>query len=65
MTRSGVLNSDRRTSIAFRVSGWRFRALEHGGGWPVVLNAANEVAVHAFLEGRLPFTGIPKVMTTP
>jgi 1-deoxy-D-xylulose-5-phosphate reductoisomerase len=27
-----------------------------------VLNAANEVAVHAFLEGRLPFLGIPAVI---
>jgi 1-deoxy-D-xylulose-5-phosphate reductoisomerase len=27
-----------------------------------VLNAANEVAVHAFLAGRLSFTGIPAVI---
>jgi len=27
-----------------------------------VLNAANEVAVHAFLAERLPFTGIPAVI---
>jgi 1-deoxy-D-xylulose-5-phosphate reductoisomerase len=39
-----------------------FRALEHGGAWPIVLNAANEVAVDAFLEGRLAFTGIPQVI---
>ena len=26
---------------------------------PAVLNAANEVAVNAFLEGALPFTRIP------
>jgi len=36
-----------------------YRALEAGGGLPVVLNAANEVAVEAFLEGRLGFTDIP------
>ena len=29
-----------------------------GGTAPCVLNAANEVAVHAFLDGRLPFLGI-------
>ncbi|HEY8082219.1 MAG TPA: 1-deoxy-D-xylulose-5-phosphate reductoisomerase [Solirubrobacterales bacterium] len=29
-----------------------------GGTAPCVLNAANEVAVHAFLEGRIGFTGI-------
>jgi 1-deoxy-D-xylulose-5-phosphate reductoisomerase len=27
-----------------------------------VLNAANEIAVHAFLEGRLTFLGIPEVI---
>jgi 1-deoxy-D-xylulose-5-phosphate reductoisomerase len=36
-----------------------YRALEAGGGLPVVLNAANEVAVESFLAGRLGFTGIP------
>jgi 1-deoxy-D-xylulose-5-phosphate reductoisomerase len=30
-----------------------------GGTAPCVLNAANEVAVHAFLAERLPFLGIP------
>jgi 1-deoxy-D-xylulose-5-phosphate reductoisomerase len=29
---------------------------------PIVLNAANEIAVHAFLAGRLAFTGIPQVV---
>ncbi|HEV2998136.1 MAG TPA: 1-deoxy-D-xylulose-5-phosphate reductoisomerase [Solirubrobacteraceae bacterium] len=33
-----------------------------GGTAPCVLNAANEVAVHAFLHERLPFTGIPAVI---
>jgi 1-deoxy-D-xylulose-5-phosphate reductoisomerase len=33
-----------------------------GGTGPCVLNAANEVAVHAFLAGRLPFMGIPAVI---
>ena len=35
---------------------------EAGGTAPCVLNAANEVAVEAFLAGRLPFTGIPEVI---
>ncbi len=35
-----------------------------GGTAPCVLNAANEVAVHAFLEGRLSFTGIAAVVET-
>jgi 1-deoxy-D-xylulose-5-phosphate reductoisomerase len=33
-----------------------------GGTAPCALNAANEVAVHAFLAGRLDFTGIPAVV---
>jgi 1-deoxy-D-xylulose-5-phosphate reductoisomerase len=35
-----------------------------GGTAPCVLNAANEVAVHAFLEGRLSFLRIPAVIET-
>jgi 1-deoxy-D-xylulose-5-phosphate reductoisomerase len=33
-----------------------------GGAAPVVLNAANEVAVAAFLAGRCGFTGIPRLI---
>ena len=39
-----------------------YAALERAGTAPAVLNAANEVAVAAFLEGRLPFTGIARVI---
>jgi 1-deoxy-D-xylulose-5-phosphate reductoisomerase len=34
------------------------RAGEQGGTYPCAFNAANEVAVAAFLDGRLPFLGI-------
>jgi 1-deoxy-D-xylulose-5-phosphate reductoisomerase len=37
-------------------------AAEAGGTAPCVLNAANEVAVHAFLRGELPFAGIARVI---
>ncbi len=40
--------------------GWR--ALEAGGTMPVVLNAANEVAVEAFLNRNIRFTDIPQVI---
>jgi 1-deoxy-D-xylulose-5-phosphate reductoisomerase len=33
-----------------------------GGTAPCVMNAANEVAVGAFLDGRLPFTGIAELI---
>jgi 1-deoxy-D-xylulose-5-phosphate reductoisomerase len=39
-----------------------YRALRTGGTLPVVLNAANEIAVEAFLEGKLGFTSIPVVI---
>jgi 1-deoxy-D-xylulose-5-phosphate reductoisomerase len=35
---------------------------EAGGTAPCALNAANEVAVAAFLDGQLPFVGIPDVV---
>jgi 1-deoxy-D-xylulose-5-phosphate reductoisomerase len=39
------------------------RAAAHAGGTaPCVLNAANEVAVHSFLRGELPFLGISEVI---
>lgn len=36
-------------------------AMERGGAAPAIYNAANEIAVAAFLAGRLPFLGIPRV----
>ena len=35
-----------------------YAALRTGGSAPAVLNAANEVAVEAFLEGRIPYPAI-------
>jgi 1-deoxy-D-xylulose-5-phosphate reductoisomerase len=37
-------------------------AARTGGGHPAVLNAANEEAVNAFLDGRLPFSGIVRTV---
>ncbi|NQV02062.1 MAG: 1-deoxy-D-xylulose-5-phosphate reductoisomerase [Bacteroidia bacterium] len=39
-----------------------YQVLKAGGNAPCILNAANEVAVQAFLEKRLPFLGIPAVI---
>lgn len=38
------------------------QALRQGGALPCALNAADEVAVAAFLDGRLPFPGIARVV---
>ncbi|MGD8895337.1 MAG: 1-deoxy-D-xylulose-5-phosphate reductoisomerase [Acidobacteriota bacterium] len=42
----------------FPCLGLAYRALETGGTAPATLNAANEVAVAAFLDGKIPFTAI-------
>jgi 1-deoxy-D-xylulose-5-phosphate reductoisomerase len=58
----------RRLDFA-RVSTRRFpclrlarEAMKKGGAMPCALNAADEIAVAAFLERRLPFLGIPEVI---
>lgn len=47
---------------AFPCLGLAFQALRAGGTLPAALNAANEVAVSAFLQGGLGFLGIPAVI---
>ncbi len=39
-----------------------YQAMEAGESMPAVLNAANEVAVEAFLDGRIKFTDIPVII---
>ncbi|MBK1678778.1 1-deoxy-D-xylulose-5-phosphate reductoisomerase [Rhodocyclus tenuis] len=39
-----------------------YRALKAGGSAPATLNAANEVAVEAFLDGRIGFTEISRII---
>ncbi|MDR1179852.1 MAG: 1-deoxy-D-xylulose-5-phosphate reductoisomerase [Spirochaetales bacterium] len=40
-----------------------YTCLKQQGSWPLVYNAANEIAVQAFISGTLPFTGIPDVVS--
>lgn len=42
----------------FRCLGMAYEALKLGGSYPVVLNAANEVLVQQFLEGKISFIAI-------
>jgi 1-deoxy-D-xylulose-5-phosphate reductoisomerase len=46
----------------FPCLGLAYRALESGGTAPAALNAANEEAVAAFLDGRTSYTGIPEAI---
>jgi 1-deoxy-D-xylulose-5-phosphate reductoisomerase len=50
---------DLQSFPCLRLAGEAARA---GGTAPCVLNAANEIAVHSFLEGRLRFVEIPEVI---
>jgi 1-deoxy-D-xylulose-5-phosphate reductoisomerase len=46
----------------FPCLGLAYEALRRGGSVPAVLNAANEEAVAAFLDERIPFTAIPETI---
>jgi len=46
----------------FRSLDLAYQSLETGGTAPAILNAANETAVQAFLDGKLPFLAIPRVI---
>ncbi len=46
----------------FPCLGLAFEAIEAGGSAPAVLNAANEIAVAAFLEKRVGFMDIPRIV---
>jgi 1-deoxy-D-xylulose-5-phosphate reductoisomerase len=46
----------------FPCLGFGYEAKRRGGTLPAVLNGANEAAVEAFLKGRIPFLGIPKLI---
>ncbi|MFI5179565.1 MAG: 1-deoxy-D-xylulose-5-phosphate reductoisomerase, partial [Vicinamibacterales bacterium] len=48
----------------FRCLALAFQALARGGAWPIALNAANEVAVEAFLASRVRFPDIARVIET-
>ncbi len=58
----GQLSFERPDAQRFPCLELAYAALREGGTAPAVLNAANEVAVGAFLEGKLPYTAIPQVI---
>jgi len=62
LARSGPLQFEPPDMDRFPCLALAFRSLEGDAGLPIVLNAANEVAVAAFLNGRLPFTAIAQVI---
>jgi 1-deoxy-D-xylulose-5-phosphate reductoisomerase len=60
--RAGRLEFAAPDTDAFPCLALAYRALEFEQSLPVVLNAANEIAVARFLEGRLSFRAIPHVI---
>lgn len=60
--RMGALTFTKPDCARFPCLALAFEAARLGGAAPCALNAANEVAVEAFLEGRLAFGGIPRVI---
>lgn len=56
------LEFDRPDRGRFRCLDLAYRALQAGGTAACALNAADEVAVEAFLAGRIPFLAIPRVI---
>jgi 1-deoxy-D-xylulose-5-phosphate reductoisomerase len=62
LTEVGSLTFEAPDLEAFPCLALARAAARAGGTAPAVLNAANEVAVEAFLAGRLPFPGIARVV---
>lgn len=46
----------------FRNLAISFDVLKKGGNWPCIMNAANEIAVDAFLKTRISFLDIPDII---
>ncbi len=58
----GQLSFERPDALRFPCLGLAYSVLRAGGTAPALLNAANEIAVAAFLDGKLRYTAIPQVI---
>lgn len=58
----GALTFEEPDTGAFPCLNLAYRALAAGGTMPAVMNAANEIAVGLFLEGKIPFDRIPGII---
>ena len=56
------LTFERPDTKIFRNLALSYEALKKGGNWPCILNAANEVAVDAFLKEKIGFLQIPDLI---
>jgi 1-deoxy-D-xylulose-5-phosphate reductoisomerase len=62
LARTGRLDFSAPDTDAFPCLRLAYRALDAERSLPVVLNAANEIAVSRFLEGRIGFMSIPEII---
>jgi 1-deoxy-D-xylulose-5-phosphate reductoisomerase len=62
LTEHGELNFEPVEKRRFPALSLAYQALREGGTMPVVLNGANEIAVAAFLEGRIGFREIHRII---
>lgn len=62
LARVGTLSFGEPDLIRFPCLSYAFDALKAGGTMPAVLNAANEVAVQAFLDGKIGYMDIPALV---
>jgi 1-deoxy-D-xylulose-5-phosphate reductoisomerase len=62
LVRTGALTFEKPDFGRFPALGLALSALGHGEGLPTVLNAANEVAVAAFLKRRIGFPDIARTV---
>ena len=63
LSKIGTLTFGEPDTDAFPLLALAYRAITLGGGVPAVLNAANEVAVDAFLKERIGFCDISRIVT--
>lgn len=56
-----TLTFERPDMEKFPLLGYAFEAIAKGGTMPCILNAANEIAVQAFLDGKIRFTDMPVI----
>ena len=62
LARAAGLTFTEPDMLRFPCLGLAFAAIKEGGSMPAVLNAANEVAVQAFLDERVGFLDIPAII---
>lgn len=62
LTEIGTLTFEQPDTEKFPCLKFAFDALKAGGTMPAVLNAANEIAVEAFLEHKISFMEIPRII---